>query len=137
MTQPPAWGAPPPAGQPQPYPQAPGYPGAGPGPAAPYVTSRTDGMAVAALICSIAAFLVCPVILAVVALALAHAAGNRIDASGGLKKGEGMVRAAQIISWVHLTLVLLGLALAVILVAANGGEITTDSLRALGTLSLG
>jgi hypothetical protein len=42
-----------------------------------------------------------------------------------------MVRAAQIIAWVHLGLVLVVLAVAVGYGAANGGDFTTDSLRSL------
>ncbi len=45
---------------------------------------------------------------------VANSAEASIAASGGRKTGEGLARAARIISWVHLGLVLVGLALAVI-----------------------
>ncbi len=82
-----------------------------------YTPPRTEGTAIAALICSIGSWVLCPMILAVVALALAHAAGNKIDASGGRLTGEGLVRAAQIVAWIHIvlvTLVCVGIAIALI-----------------------
>lgn len=109
--QPPQWGAPP----------APGY--------APYAPPRTDGTAIAALILSIVSWVACPVIAAVVALALAHASGNKIDASGGRLTGAGFVRAAQIIAWIHIglvTVVMVGIAIALV---AN--DSSSSSLRAL------
>lgn len=84
-----------------------------------YTPPRTEGTAVAALICSIAAWVVCPMVLAIVALALAHAAGNKIDASGGRLTGEGMVRAAQIIAWIHIALVTIVFVIIAIVLAVN------------------
>ncbi|HZR14195.1 MAG TPA: hypothetical protein VFC33_13205 [Acidimicrobiia bacterium] len=106
---PPAWG---PGGQP-PYPAAypPGY-GAGgypPYPGMPYAR-QTEGMAIGALICAIGSFVVCPVVLAVVALVLAQHARNHIDAAQGRLTGTGLVTAARVIAWIHLALFALLLA---------------------------
>jgi hypothetical protein len=77
-------------------------------------------MAIAALVRSIASWVVCPVIAAIVALALAHAAGNRIDASAGQKTGNGLVTAAKIVAWIHLVLVTVVMVVAAIaLIAAD------------------
>jgi hypothetical protein len=96
---------------------------------APYATPRTDGTAIAALVLSIVSFAFCPLIAAVVALVLAHVAGNKIDASGGRLTGTGIVRAAQIISWIHIGLATITMVvLAIVLAAADS---STDSLRAL------
>jgi hypothetical protein len=77
-------------------------------------------MAVAALVCAIASWVFCPIILAVVGLALAHAAGNKIDASGGRATGNGMVRAAQIVAWVNIGLITLATVIvAVVLIAVD------------------
>jgi hypothetical protein len=77
-------------------------------------------MAIAALVLSIASWVVCPVIAAIVALALAHGAGNRIDASAGQKTGNGLVTAAKIVAWIHLVLVTVVMVIAAIaLVAAD------------------
>jgi hypothetical protein len=110
---------PPPPAAPTPPPPAPQW--GPPGAQAGYNPPRTDGTAVAALIVSIVAWVVCPIIAAVVALALAHAAGNKIDASGGRLTGEGLVRAAQIIAWIQIGLITFGMVVAAIaLVAADG-----------------
>ncbi len=90
---------------------------------------RTEGTAVAALVLSIVSWVLCPIIAAVVALVFAHVAGNKIDASGGRLTGDGLVRAAQIIAWIHIalfTLVMVGAAIA--LVASDS---SSSSLRAL------
>lgn len=105
----PAWG-----GQP-------GYPPA-PWGAAP----QTDGTAVAALVCAIASFVVCPVILAVVALVLAHSSDRTITASAGARTGHGLNTAARWIAWINLVLavlvVLLILGLVVARVSSSGSS---------------
>ena len=67
-------------------------------------------------------------IAAVVALVLAHVAGNKIDASGGRLTGGGIVRAAQIIAWIHIVLVTIVMVALAIALAAN--DSSSDSLRA-------
>lgn len=86
-----------------------------------YAPPRTDGTAIAALIVAILSWVLCPIIAAVVALALAHGAGNKIDASAGRLSGAGLVRAAQIIAWVQIGLITFGMVVAAIaLIAADG-----------------
>jgi ABC-type sugar transport system permease subunit len=124
--------APPPGPPPGPPPSPNPAPQWGPPPAsgpAAYGTPHTDGTAVVALILSIASWVICPMIAAIVALVLAHVAGNKIDASGGRVTGEGLVRAAQIIAWIHIvvtTLVMVGVAIALVANDSSG-----SSLRAL------
>jgi hypothetical protein len=116
---------PPPPGTPIP-PQQWGPPAA-PG-VAPYAPAKTDGTAIAALILSIVSWVFCPIIAAVVALVLAHVAGNKIDASGGRLTGAGIVRAAQIIAWIHIGLATIGMVALAIGLAVND---SSSSLRAL------
>jgi hypothetical protein len=85
-----------------------------PGGPASYAPARTEGTAVAALICSIVSWVFCPVLLAVVALGLAHTAGNKIDASMGRLSGAGLVKAAQIVAWINIALWTLGMVIAAI-----------------------
>ncbi len=121
--------APPPPPPPVPPPQPQWGPPAAPGAPAYATPPRTEGTAVAALVLSIVSWVLCPIVAAVVALVLAHVAGNKIDASGGRLTGNGMVRAAQIVAWIHIvlfTLIMLGVAIA--LVASDS---TSSSLRAL------
>jgi hypothetical protein len=102
-------GAPPPPGGPPPgwTPTPPGTPGYQSAP-------QTEGTAIAALCCAIAAFIACPVIPAIVALVLAHNSQQKINASGGRLTGDGLNTAARIISWIHLGLVALGIAILII-----------------------
>ena len=114
--QPPAYGR-------QPEHTAPGYP-APAGSAYGYQGPQTDGSAIAALLCAIGAFVVFPVVPAVVALFLARTAERNIRASNGARTGQGLVTAARVVSWVHLALALLavlGIVL-VIWVAVGNGE---------------
>ena len=68
---------------------------------------KTSGLAIAALVVSLLSFVVCPVIFAVVALGLAHAAFNQIDGSDGRVGGRGMAVAGNIVAWVNIALVTL------------------------------
>lgn len=159
----PVWGRPPPGyGQgwgttapgypPAPgFPPAPGYgpgygpaygqpqpPGAPPGWQAGGYARPTEGKATAALVCSIISFVVCPIVPAIIALVLAGQAQRSIAASGGWLQGADQVKAARIVSWIHLGLA--GLALLVVSVAlliglstaAVDGTVTTPSYRHLG-----
>jgi hypothetical protein len=114
MTQPPPYGEQPGYGPPPGYGQPPGYgpppgygqPGYGPPPGYPgYGPPPNEGNAIAALVLSIASFVICPVIPAVIALVLSGVAKRNIIASGGTKAGLGLVTAARVISWVNIGLV--------------------------------
>ncbi len=98
-----------------------------------YAPPRTEGTAVAALVLSIVSWVFCPLIAAVVALVLAHVAGNKIDASGGRLTGGGIVRAAQIIAWIHIALATILMVVLAIGLAAS--DSSSDSLRALALLT--
>ncbi len=60
---------------------------------------------------AIASWFLCPVVLAVVALVLAHSADQTIDASAGSLGGRGLVTAARVVAWIHLALAALAVAL--------------------------
>ena len=106
-------GAPPP-----PAPAAPVGGPAAPGGVAPGGLPHTSGLAIGALICAIGSFFVCPVIGAVVAIALAYNASNHIADSGGSIRGSGMATAAKVLGWIHLALAIL-LVLAIDLALLN------------------
>ena len=61
-----------------------------------------------ALVLAILSFVVCPVLPAIVALVLASSADQEIRASGGRISGQGLSKAAKIISWINLGLSVLG-----------------------------
>ena len=83
-------------------------------------------MAIGALACAIGAFLVCPLIPAIVALVLAHNSDQKIKASGGRLTGEGLNTAARIVSWIHLGLFAFGIVI-IVIIAAAGGFDTDDN----------
>lgn len=118
--QPPyAYGPPPPWGYAPPPPY--GY-------MPPTPQTRTEGLAIAALVLSIASFLLIGpgVVMAIVALALCPQAKRAIEASGGALTGEGIVTAATVIAWVNVGLVVLVvvgfLVLFTIFASWGGGE---------------
>jgi hypothetical protein len=144
----------PPPGQPppgQPYTQPPYPPYGQPGPgqpgygAPPYqaygqpayggypVGRQTEGYAIAALVLAIASFVLCPLIPAIVALVFCGTATRNIQQSGGAKEGEGLVKAAQIIAWLNVGVVILGVILIVVLATAFSSSI--DNSTSLGGAS--
>ena len=114
---PPGWGTPQP---PQPYGAPPPGWGAPPGYGGyGYAAPQTDGKAIGALICAIAAFVICPFVPAVVALILAGQAASSIRASGGRLTGEGMVTAARVIAWINIAFCVLGVLLFAVFASAS------------------
>jgi preprotein translocase subunit SecG len=114
----------------QPPPPAYGYP------QQPRPQSSSD--AVVALVLAIGSWVVCPVVLAIVALVFASKAKRTIEASNGWVEGSGMVTAAKIIAWINIILGILGLVffvIALIVAAANTDTTTftdtTDAVMAL------
>src|SRR3954469_9979322 len=114
----------PPGGQPPPppaYGQQPPY--GYPVPGGPYYRPRqTEGYAIAVLVTAVCSFFVCPVVPAIVALALAPTARRNIAESGGQKDGESLVTAGVIVAWCNIGLAVVGLILFVVLLAAVGGS---------------
>jgi hypothetical protein len=83
----------------------------------------TDPSALWALLCGIGSWLLLPVVLAVVALALASAADRSITQSHGWRTGSGLVTAARVLAWVNLVAALLvGVFVAAVLVGLAVGS---------------
>jgi hypothetical protein len=138
QSDPPPYGQapPPPPGygqQPPPYgqPQQPGYgygqpqPGYGYG----YAPPQTEGTAVGALIASILAWVVCPLIPAIVALVMIPGAKRKIDSSGGRLTGDGLLTAAKWIAWINVglwALMIVGFIVLVIIGAATSSDTSSD-----------
>ena len=114
----PGYGYPPPGYPPQGYAYPPpGY--------VPAVTTSTS--AIVGLVLAIASWVVCPIVLAIVALVLAKKSGDEIASSGGRVGGEGLNTATKILSWINIGLyaavvVILGaiFLIALVLGAASG-----------------
>ncbi len=119
------------ADQPAATPQWPSQPGAEPAFAAPATPAygpfpKTSNNAIAALILSIVAWVVCPIIPAIIALVLASKADKEIVASNGWVTGAGLVTASKIVAWINIGLyaALIAIGVLVLVVAAVGGALT-------------
>lgn len=87
----------------QPYGAGPQYSHSAHGPSyGPPHGRALDQNAIISIVLAALSWAVCPVILAVVALVLASSAQRSIDASGGAKTGDALVKAARIISWLNI-----------------------------------
>lgn len=93
-------------------------------PAAPVVAVQTSSNAIVALVLAIAAWPLCPVIFAIIALVFASKGSKEIAASGGRIGGEGFITAARIVAWINIgfygALLLLGLMFVIIFAIAGG-----------------
>ena len=110
-----------------PYGTPPGAPGWGPPPGYAgygYPPQQTDGKAITALVLAIASWVLCPVVPAIIALVLASGSQRDIEASGGRLGGDGLNKAAKIISWINL-----GLALLAVLVVVLGFGLFATSVE--------
>ncbi len=105
----PVIGTPPPPGyRPMGY-GAPGYGPAGYGPMAPYGPyRRTNGLAIAGLVCSFFFFLGLPSLLAII---FGFIAVSHIRSSGGTQKGTGLAISGIVIGFIGLMLVLVAVAI--------------------------
>ena len=83
----------------------------------------TNAKSIAALICGIGSFLVCPGVLGVVAVILGNSARDEISASAGTQEGEGMAKAGVILGWISIALVVV--ALLVVLIALIIGAVAS------------
>jgi hypothetical protein len=93
---------------------------------------RTDGTAIAAFICAVASFVVCPVIPAIVALVLVPTSRQKIETSGGMVQGLGLLTAAKIVAWLNLALAAAVLALIVALSIASAVRNGSNASALLG-----
>lgn len=98
---------------PPPGPPAGGYP-------APAPMPQQSSNAVVALVLAIASWVVCPVVLAIVALVVAGKAQAEISASNGWVTGEGLVTAAKWVSWINIALTIVGIVVALVFLLAVG-----------------
>ncbi|MEZ5144011.1 MAG: DUF4190 domain-containing protein [Acidimicrobiales bacterium] len=76
------------------------------------------------MVCAVLSWLFCPLILAVVGVVVGRKAQREIAESGGTQGGEGLAKAAVIISWINIGFyVFFGLIwLAIVVVALLGSS---------------
>ncbi|NQU37005.1 MAG: DUF4190 domain-containing protein [Actinobacteria bacterium] len=102
-----------PINQPAPsqFPATPGY-----GAVAPAAMPQTNTTAIIAFVLSIASWMICPIIAAIVALVFASKAKKEIEQSGGWQTGSGFVTAAKVISWINIVVMALFIAFYVVFI---------------------
>jgi len=89
--------------------------------------AETDEKAIWALVSAIAGFFLCPIVLHVVGWVLANQSLEAIRASQGRLTGDGLAKAARILSIIGLVLSALGVLLVVVIVGFGAGGITDTS----------
>lgn len=89
----------------------------------------------AVLILSIVSWVFCPIIPAIVALAMAPGARRKIAESGGRLEGESLVKVGVIVSWINIGLYGLGLVIFIIVVIAAAAS-DNDALQILQTIPI-
>jgi hypothetical protein len=96
-----------------------------PGPPAYGPFPKTSNNAIVALVLSIVAWVVCPIIPAIIALVFANKADKEIVVSNGWVTGAGLVTASKIVAWINIGLyaALIGIGVLVLVVAAVGGAL--------------
>jgi hypothetical protein len=83
-------------------------------------SSPTDGKAVGALVCGIVGLTVCAPV-GIAAIVLGNRSRRDIAASDGGLQGDGMAQAGLIMGWISVGLLILGVLVLVIVLAATAG----------------
>jgi len=80
---------------------------------------------------SIASFVVCPIIPAIVALVMVPSARRNIESSGGTLEGLGLLTAAKIVSWINIglwVLLIIGWVVAVIIIGTSTSSSNNNAM---------
>ena len=93
------------------------FPGQGAPAGPPHVPGETPGKATASLILGILSLLLCA-LLGPVAIIYGNQAKEEIDANPGLG-GRGLAQAGVILGWIGVTLMVIGIIVAIVIVAAG------------------
>ena len=90
---------------------------------------QTSSSAIVALVLAIASWVVCPLILAIIALVFASKADREIASAGGAMQGGGLSTAAKILSWINIgiyvaILVVMAIILVIVVIAGAWSQAT-------------
>lgn len=89
-----------------------------PVPALPTGPKKDNGLAIASLICGIAAWIIFPFVGAIAAVITGHLAKKEIRNSGGTMSGDGMALAGLLLGYIQLGLIVLGITVALVIFLA-------------------
>lgn len=95
-------------------------------PAIPGAPKKDSGLAIASLVCGIAAWIIFPVVSAIAAVITGHLAKKEIRASNGTMGGDGMALAGLLMGYIQLGLFVLAIIIITVLVlvfAPSGREV--------------
>src|SRR5688572_24695166 len=101
----------------------PGYPPGGYGGA-----TRTNGLAIAALVAGCAQFVFCG-IGTILAIVFGHIARGQIKRSNGTETGSGLATAGLVLGYIGLALIVLGTAVILVVVLAFSDDIEQSEMR--------
>ena len=84
---------------------------------------QTSNSAIISLVLAIVAWVICPIIPAIIALVFANKADREIAASNGWVTGGGLVTAAKIVAWINIGLyaAIIAVGVLVLILAVVGG----------------
>ena len=90
---------------------------------------QTSSSAIVALVLAIASWVVCPLILAIIALVFASKADREIASAGGALQGGGLSTAAKVLSWINIGIyiafiVVIVIILIVVVIAGAWSQVT-------------
>ena len=93
-------------------------------PSAPIIQTRDSTLAIVSLVCGIGAYVVVPLIGAIVAVICGHLAKKEIKNSNGMIKGNGMATAGLILGYVQIVLTVLSICAILFILPALGASIS-------------
>ena len=97
-------------------------------------TRSTHGKAIAALICGICAFVVCPLI-GIAAVILGPQAKREIAAQPDRYEGQGMAQAGTILGWIAVGLMVLGLLFFIVAIIIGAASSSTSDFESLAAFA--
>lgn len=89
------------------------------------IVRKTEGKAVASLVCGILGIVVCPIILSIVAIVLSRQSSKAIKDSGGMLEGEGLATWGLVTGIIGLVLGIAQIILVIALFSSFPGAFTT------------
>ena len=95
-------------------------------PAIPGAPKKDSGLAIASLVCGIAAWIIFPIVAAIAAVITGHLAKKEIRDSNGTMSGDGMALAGLLMGYIQLGLFVLAIiviAVVVLVLAPSGREV--------------
>jgi Domain of unknown function (DUF4190) len=88
-----------------------------------YPVQRTNSLAVASLVAGIAAWVICPLLGAILAIVFGHIARGQIKTSG--EQGNGLALAGLILGYAHIALSIIGVILLVVVFGSLAAFLST------------